>query len=149
MSATLVIHFIRSNFQVSRLEDPASKPSPDMNGQRACTPRQNWATTGEFLTRELCCQPADMTFDDLDSVAKHVLLGLLLSQNEGRSGADFFHTRLVPATGSVIGPRLFATHNIRADRAWMNETLMHIQRQDGRTASHAHAKSKSRCLPRF
>ena len=84
-------------FQIVALEDSGIKTIADMKGKRLTT--QQLGNTGEFLTRELL-STADMTFDDLDSVANTSYSDSASQMKDGQ--ADFFTLGSSLPTGSVM-----------------------------------------------
>ena len=84
-------------FQIVALEDSSNETIADMKGKRLTT--QQLGNTGEFLTRELL-STADMTFDDLDSVANTSYSDSASQMKDGQ--ADFFTLGSSLPTGSVM-----------------------------------------------
>lgn len=84
-------------FQIVALADSGIKTVEDMRGKRLTT--QQLGNTGEFLTRELL-STADMTFDDLESVANTSYSDSAAQMKDGH--ADVFTLGSSLPTGSVM-----------------------------------------------
>lgn len=109
-------------FQIVALADSGIESVADMEGKRLTT--QQLGNTGEFLTRELL-STADLTFDDLDSVAHTSYSDSASQMKDGH--ADIFTLGSSLPTGSVMD--LASARDIRLIDV-DEETFQHFKDQN-------------------